>query len=61
MAEEIGPLVTVAGEEEAPHLVAARERVFSAAGDAIVAEDLPTEAEAETVATIWLFQPDAQV
>lgn len=59
MAERIEPQETVVGEEEAPHLAAARERVFSAAGDAMVAEELPVEAEAETVATIWLFQSDA--
>jgi magnesium transporter len=59
MADETAPQITVAGEEEAPHLAVARERVFSAAGDAIVAEELPVELEAETVATIWLFQSDA--
>ncbi len=58
MAEKIEPQATVVGEEDAPHLAATRDRVFSAAGDAMVAEELPVEAEAETVATIWLFQPD---
>jgi magnesium transporter len=58
MAEKIEPPATVVGEEDAPHLAAARERVFSAAGDAMVADELPVDAEAETVAAIWLFQPD---
>jgi magnesium transporter len=58
MAEEIAPRVTVVGEEETPHLAAARERVLNTAGDAMVAEELPVEVEAETLATVWLFQPD---
>jgi magnesium transporter len=56
MAEEIVPGATVVGEEETPHLAAARERVLNAAGDAMVAEELPIEVEAETLATVWLFQ-----
>lgn len=57
MTEESVP-ATVVGEEEAPHLAVARERVLSAAGDAMVAEEAPAETEAATIASIWLFQPN---
>lgn len=60
MAEEFTPQATVVGEEETPHLAVARERVLNAAGDAMVAEEQPIEVEAETLATVWLFQSDKE-
>lgn len=60
MEEELEPRPVIAGEEDAPYLAQAREAALNAAGDAIVAEEVPVEPDIDTVFVIWLFQPDAQ-